>query len=549
MLKGTQYANRGFSLIELMIVIVVGAAMVASAFAWLSLEARATTRDAMVADGAREVAMITRAVDALIKNPPATYPTDGTVTELSVGDLITLNYLPADFATKPVLGIGYSPIGQRYRIAVARKSSTWMGLVYQVQAPYAPFAAKAGIGTNDEAAAEFNRAVMSKLRADTYWPTGLVKNGNRAVDTSVSGFTKDLADWWPTNLTASTVVSLLGFPDLTPTAPIVVSGSGGGSGTPTPSGPQLGQQCYLTTGACASGYTEGYTYRLCDNWGYDLDSNPTQVFVNTQVGQITINRKVLGICGGTPQPGNRFSIPGGQTCGATIGWPSTYMPSSQWSTNGSSGSYMITNYYCNGTNYSNLRFDGYNLVCPANGATDTDFHNPTCGWMYGKGGGADCMAPYYVPYNNTAYSSGLTATSRTWMAVALGSVKAPSNTTTFSFRSQDTVVSTLPICSGSMNTVPITIRSKSFNGGTIQYMDLTQGTWHEEIVYNGTVQASATCETDGYTTSSLTVTGQAVVNNCPSISDPAYGSSRKGIEAYRIRLPEASRPTARVCCK
>lgn len=542
----------GFTLIEAMIVIAVMVAAAGVAAAWWYSEAKRQVRADVIGRQALEIAQLARAVEQYLRTSPATVPSDGTAVEVTLDVLIGAGYLPNYFATQACCGMGYSPIGQRYRVYAARQSGAYRAVIVTSGAPSSAWLHRYGVVESDEGITGFQLAVMHKLRSERFLAAGIAKTGQRQVDVMLSGFNQPLSSFLPADMVAPSLVALVGFPEHSPTPPIVVTAPGGGGGTNN--GPPMYVGCYLAKNAtCASGYTEQWSHRLCDTWGIDNDHLPTNEYVNTAIGQVAIRRLVQMPCN-TPTPGNRNSIAYLETCGSNgLDWPSMYQAAQNWNVGSPTGAMITTSSEVCGTQtYTNVRWDEYNLRCDADGRTARDYYWSTCGkWMYGIGGSA-CASAYYYPHSNAMYAGGLTEAVRGWPAIARGNVRtSTARLITGSGRLNDPIVRTLAVCPGSVNTSPVTVRRRVADGGVYEYMELYRGSFVERVEAGSDV-FTATCETHdvirgGETT---TVMGQTISSACPSVSYPSpNGGLRRGYEPYRVQIANSDKPVVRVCCK
>lgn len=218
----------------------------------------------------------------------------------------------------------------------------------------------------------------------------------------------------------------------------------------------------------------------------------------------------------------------------------------------STGGSIYSSAYCGSQLHTNVRWEGYSIVCSSDGRRSTDYYWASCGtWYYGQGG-SQCSSAYYYPHTNAIYAGGLTESTRGWHAIARGNVRAPKDRLlTGSSRLGDPVVRTLPVCTGSVNTSPVTVRRRVADGGEYEYMELYEGSFFERVEVGSDV-FTATCETHGVIRGgeSRTVMGQAVSSACPSVTYPSPGGgTRRGYEAYRVRIADSDKPVVRVCCK
>jgi len=553
-----QHKQRGFSLVELMIVMVIAAVVIGSGFAYLNSESKRLARENAVADGAREIAIISRAVNEFLDSSAETsgLPKDGSPSLLDPAVHLA-GLLPENFGAKPPLTGIRNPVGQPYSIWVAKHNGVWKGVITTDGSADVGVAAAANVESTAQAVAAFNRAVMAKSSRSFQSPVGMtIPNAKAVAPMGEKLATLSLGTWFdsaaiPKFATAS-VAAMVNYAELSTSIPADPgSGAGGGGNNPSlGSGLPINKGCILTKDTeCPSGYSENWSYRLCDNWGFDKESTPSIEYVNSAVGQVTLKRFTSGKING--QGGsNRYAIPYSEFSNSFfLAWPKVEVPPSKWTQVSQAPGSMSTNGYCGATYYSQISYQIWNIRCPATGETSTDYYWSTCGtWLNNKVGN-NCVSPYWAPYAASEFNAGITSSMRIYPMLATN-VKAPNqNVQIGNSRMTDPVVRTIGQCPGSVNTLPIDIKRKTADSGYYEYMDLYDGTYTESLSV-GVSSFSATCETVGVlATSSVTVGDTVITNACPSLNDPAMTGVRKGLEHYRVPIKESAKPMIRVCCQ
>lgn len=276
-------SHRGFSLIEAMIVIVLVAGAALVTLNLLNAEQRRQQRAAMVGEQANEMAVMTRALESYLESSD-TLPEDlDTPFTIPAQDLETAGLIPEDFAYRAMSGLTTptSPLGQEYLLIGVKTAAGYRGAVLPSGAPNAGFLARAGLPDTNEARSEYGVSVMQKLRQDHLAAAGVSKAGELQINREVSGFTFDLSGLLGAALAEPTVISLAGYPEFRPVAPIAIDGGNTGN---TP------KECYSVNTlnaplSCDAGYEMAWEYELCSD-----PAGQPQTYVDTPAGKITITR-------------------------------------------------------------------------------------------------------------------------------------------------------------------------------------------------------------------------------------------------------------------
>lgn len=305
---GFRVRSFGFSLIEIMIVLAIAAAVTAFAVNYLDAERRRTARGQVISDQAQDMATINTALEAYLATKPATVPSDGSSVSITSKSLSDLGFLPPRFAVRnndSTDHVARSPLGQAYVIKARQQSGNYVGAVYTIGTPSIDQLAVLGMKATDEAYKEHNTAVMRRLKMDHFAAAGVILKNQLDTSSAVSGFTESMAPYESSVFADSNIVILAGQSQHRTTPPIdvtVTDGTGGGGGG---AGSSLeGRACYSNTSGdtCTAGYSAVWTYQACQDWGPD-SAAPTAVTVSLGSDSIAITRAVVSNRPGTsPDP-------------------------------------------------------------------------------------------------------------------------------------------------------------------------------------------------------------------------------------------------------
>lgn len=281
--------SKGFTLLEAMVVLVVVGVIAAISLDMLTGQAKAEARRQMVSQQAIEMATIDRAVNQWVTNGAGLPTVVGDILEVNLLDVADAGFLPESFAERVASGstTPVSPLGIPYRAFVRLTDSATFEVVTLPAGPVNPgFAARAGVSDTPESLRTFNVAVMQEIRAEHKIPSGVVNEGQTAVDAASSGFSVDLASFLGGASADMVVAALSNFAELE-----TVKVDSGLAANPNEF---VGKTCRPTSGTCASGEKEASAYRTCLSWGLHRQSGlPHQsvgeVFV-TPIGNIQITK-------------------------------------------------------------------------------------------------------------------------------------------------------------------------------------------------------------------------------------------------------------------
>lgn len=217
-------ASRGFTLIELMVVVIVMSAIAGISIMWWQATQRHAIRESLIAQQSEQMAMINRAAYEFVRGNDWT--ATGTDTTQPFG--ITMTEL-ATAGTLPWQIPDLTPLGQSIRIRARTVDDKWYVVVYAVGEPAHGRTAAAGMPPTSEAVRSFSASVMRRLR-DTHLTSAGVITWGETADLMLSGFVSDfqrLIDGpaaWPTT------VAMAGFSQFAVVPPVEFEGEIGGGG-------------------------------------------------------------------------------------------------------------------------------------------------------------------------------------------------------------------------------------------------------------------------------------------------------------------------------
>lgn len=543
---GPKPRSVGFSLIEIMIVLAIAAAVTAFAVNYLDAERRRAGRAQVIADQAQDMATIGSALESYLATKPAAVPADGSAVAITAKTLSDLGFLPPKFAVRnndPADFVATSPLGQAYVIKARQVSGKFVGAVYTTGQPSIDQLAVFGMKATDEAFKEHNTSVMRRLKSVHYAAAGVILKNQGDTSSAVSGFTASMTPYEAGVFADSNIVLLAGHSEYRSTPPIEVTVSEGGGGTGGGINTE-GRSCYMntTTGVCNTGYEKVWSYTACERWGPEYANEPANTTVSIGGSTLTIN-KTLNPTGNSYRFPSTYSVTssnywGARSPGSGGGYYDSSCPGgwTQWVTP------------CNGGGFSS-----YDIHCDYNGTWRTT--PPTQG--------AWCSDNYsYKASTNAAYSSGITA------AVSAVEANAPNiggqGSDTFTVQPAEaltaTAAQTLPVCAGSTNAIPLTvsrITGSYFGSAWREYISAAVGSaykrlsYREQVVYTpAAVNVTVTCvervvSNGASVTLPNSVTG---INGCATQSPPNYQGGYRGHQLFEYRTPEASRQKFAFCC-
>jgi len=218
-----RFLQRGFSLIEAVIVISLAAAALTVAMIYISSLAHTQQREQLIEKMATEMAQIERAMNEHMTGTVLTAVVTRTRTEVTIPQLITANRLPADFANRDG-AVGTSPFGQPYKIYVFRitgtlatgeNALTWV--ITESGGALASRLARIGAEDTDDGVLGIKQSVSGALAKTHRLIAGIIRPTTTIVSGDFNGFTKNIAYLLPAAPTAanrSWVAVLHGFADL-----------------------------------------------------------------------------------------------------------------------------------------------------------------------------------------------------------------------------------------------------------------------------------------------------------------------------------------------
>lgn len=285
-MKGATGKIGGFSLIEIMIVIVIAAAAVTFGVTWLNAERARALRAAAADDTAREIATMARAVDTYIATA-TTLPESGAF-DVPHADLVAAGLLPPNYAMRDVGGSLQlvSPLYQAYSLRAIKVGSKYRGAVFVNAAadPAAPAAAalrRVGLAENEQGIFDFGTVAMRRAREKFLITSAVVRQGATETDLPLSGFAADLAALLGAPAPRPVLAALVGFTELSANPDIKVSvdpasfPAGGGGGLNLE-----GRTCGMTSGACRANEEEVWSMGACDgaaNFDVSTDTVGTKI--------------------------------------------------------------------------------------------------------------------------------------------------------------------------------------------------------------------------------------------------------------------------------
>ena len=211
--------ERGFSLMEMVIVVAMALVLLALAVSWTSNASR-SARKAQESDQlARELGMISTATRAHIAaGPDTTYPLNTNVA-IPISTLTTAGLLPANFAARNGAGTpAISPFGQPY-VVVARRivaGEPPTAVVAESSYPLPEKLNKVGVESTTPDILAFKQAVAAQSGKDYKVIAASIPQTSRIATGVGNSFTKDLTAYFTAGFAQASAVSLINFKDLEP---------------------------------------------------------------------------------------------------------------------------------------------------------------------------------------------------------------------------------------------------------------------------------------------------------------------------------------------
>lgn len=260
-----QRGATGFSLVEVMIVLVIASSVIATGLTWLSSEQKRSARGDAITTQALEMATLGRALDQYLRSG-ASIPAETTV-QISILDLQHAELIPQNYAVRDRYGTGpTSPLGQEYVLVARRTGEKIRGLVFTVGDPNNPEMTRLGIRPTTEAVGDFHAAVTRLLRTQQYVASAYVRAGTAVADRVVSTFDLDFSQFTGGALVHPTAVALTGFAELSVTPAISVTIDP--DSFPVASSPEslTGRECRLTVDESCGADQQLWEHVMCDGW-------------------------------------------------------------------------------------------------------------------------------------------------------------------------------------------------------------------------------------------------------------------------------------------
>lgn len=572
----------GFSLIEIMIVMVIAAAAVTLGVTWLNTERARTLRGAAADDTAREVATMARALDTYIATA-SSLPASGAF-DVAHADLVAAGLLPPDYAMRDVGGTKFltSPLGQAYSLRAIKQGTKYRGAVLVSAGIAATAFRKIGVDPTEQGAFDFATVMMRRAREKFLITSAVVRTGQATTDLPLSGFSADLTDLLGGPAAQPVLAALVGFSELNTNPDIKVSvdpeslaGIGGEDYG-------AGSFCYMAgDDACGTGYDRVVDYQMCERWGMDeyAAGEPTLVGIKSPVGDISVTRAFASLGEnmakiGIPLTFNysfsniRLSGQNGSCNAGSYGyyadgvWTMTFPPSVSGKVVRKTVHYCFTSAGSNGAEfYGNQEFLQYVSYRESDSAFSMAAGLPSTSQV------ALAIGDFYVgtpaltgiPWNISAPGASQ------WTQVGFITKKGASP-----YEVDIPVISKGMQMSTSNAFSPTTGDAIDYSGGAVYRLGWPQMSggknysFSETVKYTSgasTITKTATCEADVITTrrnasgemSSVTFSGlkQPFTAALPAVEDASYiygATYRQYNRAYRVRAPDSYYPKFGVCC-
>lgn len=388
-MKQIRNSARGFSLLEMLAVLVILSATLLITMRLLQQQSSAVNETSVVAVQAQDMVTLENAAQQWVTTPANVAAwTPDTMYSIPVATLVTAGLLPAGFANRNSV-LGTSPMFQTY-VARAMISSVDSKPRLLISATGDPTLARLGyygMQLSIPDVQSFNQKVAEKAQTlNAAVPAGVITNGAQAVTGNYGAFTENVASLYTTAPAYPQATLLYGFPDLGPV----------GGGPATDPNASKYKACEVKrpnlsgVTTCQTGWTNVASFPYC---GAMTGGTPRGYAVyGTPVGDITlqsIDDAYSNFYTDTQSCTYGDILPDGTTCGST-------------------GAYSL--YVFQTSHY-------YSLNILLNGAVvGNDNLCETDGWQqYSKANpGGGCGAGYYppgaypCPYSYTTYNTILT---------------------------------------------------------------------------------------------------------------------------------------------
>lgn len=294
-------SQRGFSLIELLVVIGISVIVISVGLAWLDTERKRTARGEAITTQAIEMATLGRALDQYLRGSPP-LPGDGSPRVISFDDLRAAALVPSNYAVRDQNGSApTSPLGQAYTLVARLQDGNARGLVLATGAPSPAAMARVGLKQTDDGLADYQSTVTRQMRTQQYVASAFIGTGTTAANRLVSTFDFDFAPFVGTPVAAATAVAMVGFPEFSAAPDIKVTidpdsfpGPGGGGGGGGGDGSGNNRFCYLAEDqSCPTAYDTVFQYEMCSRWSkaHQEAGEPSNATVRTAAGDLRVKRE------------------------------------------------------------------------------------------------------------------------------------------------------------------------------------------------------------------------------------------------------------------
>lgn len=298
--KQANRRSRGFTLIEIMVVVAIIAGVVGTILFVMTGEAKKAAGERAVAKMAEEMSLIARAVDDYYTDARIAAISANNVTQtVTINTLVTEALLPPNFANRQAAGgvaLGVSPFGQPYAVRAVRLPGNILTFVVFDTGTVMPGPiSRSGYNTNTDTLTALKAQIASEVSVKYQIPTGIIRQGETTARGGFNGFTLDVATYVGTAVTQPTAIVLKGFPQLEPDgAGGDDEGDGGFSGTCTFKGVgdmaclgSLGGRQVCTSGSssyvgpqCDGGITPEASVPACGDLGsYTFMQTPSGITI------------------------------------------------------------------------------------------------------------------------------------------------------------------------------------------------------------------------------------------------------------------------------
>lgn len=209
---------RGFSLMEILIVIAVIGVLLAIAGKALLSSVQTTTNVDLVAQQAREMDMVASAASKYIKANSSGWALNSR-NVITVNQLVTAGFLPTAFGDRfgSTGNAGRTPFGATYQIVAvvdSTNASTIRTVITETGSALASQLSKANVESAAVPVQGLKQTIAQKVQTTNNRTTGYMPQGDMVARASMGSFTKDLTTWIQTAPAQAEAVVFMGFPEL-----------------------------------------------------------------------------------------------------------------------------------------------------------------------------------------------------------------------------------------------------------------------------------------------------------------------------------------------